>query len=103
MTVTVYAMLMTMLCYADDCIIYRPIISQNDHIIIQNDLDTLATWARLWQMQFLQLNIDKCYSLQFTRSLYSSSYEYTLNSRPLLNMNQQTYLGILIDRTLTSH
>jgi len=30
--------------FADDCIIYRPIISQNDHTIIQNDLDTLATW-----------------------------------------------------------
>jgi len=45
--------------FADDCIIYRPIISQNDHTIIRNDLETLATWARLWQMQ---LNIDKCYS-----------------------------------------
>jgi len=84
--------------FADDCIIYRPIISQNDHTIIQNYFDTLATWVQLWQMQ---LNIDKCYTLQFTRSPHSSSYEYTLNTQPLLNTGQQTYLGILIDRTLT--
>ena len=31
--------------FADDCLVYRPINSPEDHKIFQDDLDKLTTWA----------------------------------------------------------
>ena len=30
---------------ADDSVLYRNICNQNDQIILQNDLDTISSWA----------------------------------------------------------
>ena len=38
--------------FADDCLIYRPIKSQTDHITLQSDLLKLEKWADKWGMQF---------------------------------------------------
>ena len=43
--------------FADDCLIYRTIWSVDDHHILQEDLDTLASRARTFNMEF---NIPKC-------------------------------------------
>ena len=48
----------TVRLFADDCLIYRPINSPNDHQLLQQDLYTLNTWAKTWQMKF---NVDKCW------------------------------------------
>ena len=32
--------------FANDCLIYRPINSPNDHQLLQQDLNTLNTWAK---------------------------------------------------------
>ena len=37
--------------FADDCLIYRPIKSQTDHITLQNDLLELEKWADKWGMR----------------------------------------------------
>ena len=44
--------------FADDALLYRPINTPQDHIILQQDLTTLENWARAWDMQF---NTKKCY------------------------------------------
>jgi hypothetical protein len=31
--------------FADDCVIYRPIHTEKDHQLMQEDLDTLVGWA----------------------------------------------------------
>ena len=47
--------------FADDCLIYCPINSPEDHTILQNDLLKLSIWADVWQMKF---NVKKCCILQ---------------------------------------
>jgi len=43
--------------YADDVILYRAILSSEDAIILQEDLNKLVSWAETWLMS---LNLDKC-------------------------------------------
>jgi len=45
--------------FADECLIYREIKTPQDHIILQQDLYSLESWARSWGMSF---NAMKCYS-----------------------------------------
>ena len=60
--------------FADDCVIYKEIKSNQDAKILQKDLETLSAWEKLWQMKF---NKDKCYVLRFpaSRSPLITSYE----------------------------
>ena len=43
--------------FADDSVLNRNIRNQNDQVILQNDLDTISSWANKWPME---LNINKC-------------------------------------------
>ena len=47
--------------FADDCIIYRIIKSEQDHLQLQQDLHTVYEWSQKWQMRF---NISKCVALR---------------------------------------
>ena len=38
--------------FADDCLIYRPIRSAEDHAILQKDLNLVTQWANQWGMAF---------------------------------------------------
>ena len=49
--------------FADDCIIYRTILSPEDLLHLQEDLDRIFNWTTHWQMQF---NVQKCVVLQCT-------------------------------------
>ena len=44
--------------FADDCLLYRPIHSLEDQLILQRDVDALQRWTELWGMRF---NPKKCY------------------------------------------
>ena len=52
------AVLSTARLFADDCIVYRPIMNNDDTILLQSNLNKIAEWEFMWQMQF---NIDKCF------------------------------------------
>ena len=47
----------TIRLYADDVIIYRPIITTEDVLQLQLDLEILSQWAKDWLMSF---NLSKC-------------------------------------------
>ena len=97
--------------FADDCLLYRPIKSAEDHIILQQDLTKLETWANTWGMKF---NAQKCYVLRICRSKKQSEYFYNLNDHILehvnktsrkansilaflrRNLKENPYLGVLI-------
>ena len=49
--------------FADDSVLCRNIRNQNDHVILQNDLDTISSWANKWLME---QNINKCSVLSIT-------------------------------------
>ena len=38
--------------FADDCLLYRPIHSPRDQLLLQQDLAALETWAEDWGMRF---------------------------------------------------
>ena len=46
--------------FADDCILYSPIRTQNDSSLLQNDLLKLQKWQDTWLMKF---NPGKCYTM----------------------------------------
>ena len=50
----------TLRLFADDALLYRPINTMNDTIILQNDIDKLVSWSKTWQMQF---NVTKCHTI----------------------------------------
>ena len=43
--------------FADDIFLYQPIRTPDDHLQLQEDLNTLTKWASDWKMMF---NIPKC-------------------------------------------
>ena len=83
--------------FADDSVIYREINDQQDHLILQRDLDNLSVWADLWQLNF---NITKCYHLGITNKSVPHSYNYLLNNRAISETTSTKYLGIIINQKL---
>ena len=43
--------------FADDCVIYKPIITPQDAEQLQEDLQKFYEWTKFWQMK---INVDKC-------------------------------------------
>ena len=84
--------------FADDCLLYRVIDSQEDTFILQQDLDKLSQWVQTWQLRF---NIAKCVVIRCTRSLQPIVYDYKLNNHSLTVTDRHTYLGVLLDKYLS--
>ena len=80
--------------FADDCLIYRPIKSQTDHITLQNDLLELEKWADKWGMR---LNAKKSYILSINNR---SSHFYSLGNHILKQVDENPYLGLTITENL---
>ena len=36
--------------FAGDSVLYRNIFTKNDQVILQNDLETISSWAEKWLM-----------------------------------------------------
>ena len=88
----------TIRLFADDCILYRPVKSFNDSILLQEDINSLYSWASTWLMNF---NISKCYSMNISQS--RTNYiptQYYLDNRPLTIVDHCKYLGVVIQSNL---
>ena len=66
--------------FADDCILYWDIKSDEDAQILQEDLNKHATWAKTWGKQF---NIDKCQVLRVTLRHDPCITDYFLQNQKL--------------------
>ena len=75
----------TLRLFADDSIIYREILTPNDHQVLQQDLQALAEWSTDWLMDF---NIAKCAVLNITRKRKISSFQYSIFGKPLSTVDQ---------------
>jgi hypothetical protein len=51
--------------FADDCLLYRSVKTQQDQQQLQTDLHSLERWATKWGMRF---NATKCYIMSIHRS-----------------------------------
>ena len=84
--------------FADDCVLYRPIISVSDHFALQRDLDQLEKWAYTWQMKFTPT---KCFVMFVTLKNSPSQFSYSPCNVQLDGAYHQKYLGDYITCTLS--
>ncbi len=84
--------------FADSCILHRPIQSESDAILLQEDINSLFTWTIIWQME---LNIDKCCSMSVTLSrLHNFSCSYHIQNSLPIAVTHCKYLGVIIQSDL---
>ena len=80
--------------FADDCLLYRPIHSLQDQVILQEDLQQLQHWADDWGMRF---NASKCQLLRISRLQHPLERFYAISDQILPSAK---YLGILLNDQL---
>ena len=83
--------------FADDSVLYRSIHNQNDQVILQNDLDTISSWAEKWLME---LNINKCSVLSITLKRNSIFHDCNILGATLKRVTNHDYLGVTISNDL---
>ena len=83
--------------FADDCLLYRPIHSPHDQLLLQQDIAALETWAEDWGMRF---NVSKCYLMSIHRSKQPYSSHYKLDNHILEQVEENPYLGVTIHQNL---
>jgi len=76
--------------FADDCIVYRTIRSQDDFCKLQNDISSLLRWADTWQMRF---NSKKCHILSISCQRNKSSPVYYLGTDVLNTVQKFLHLS----------
>lgn len=85
------------LLYADDLKIYHTIEDLNDYIFFQRDLDTFHNYCTANK---LQLSINKCKSISYTKKIYPLSFKYMLHFSILDRTSCIRDLGVLFDSKL---
>ena len=85
------------LSFADDFKIYRAINSFSDCLQLQNDLTSLSKWCLL---NDLDLNINKCCVLTFTRTFSPIFFDYFISDNVLQRVFNHKDLGVIFDSKL---
>jgi len=80
---------------ADDCLIYRPIVTSAGHLILQEDLLKLSVWADKWKMKFNINKINAVYIIQLSRHHHKSEFSYLMSDQVLNTVEQHLYLGVI--------
>jgi hypothetical protein len=84
--------------FADDCVLYRSVKSNNDCQTLQQDLAQLELWEKKWCMSF---NASKCSTITITRKKKTISHEYKIHDQVLEKVDSATYLGVELQSNLT--
>ena len=77
--------------FANDSVLYGNIRNQNDQVILQNDLDTISSFAEKWLME---LNINKCSVLSITLKRSFIFNDYYIPGATLKRVANHDYLGV---------
>ena len=90
----------TLVLYADDILLYRPITSTTDWSALQRDVSSIQTWATT---NFLQFNESKCKMMHVSRKRapISPSIPIALNGSVLEEVETFKYLGLLISSDMS--
>ena len=83
--------------FTDDSVLYKNIHNQNDQVILQNDLDTITSWAEKWLMK---LNINKCSVLSITLKRNSIFHDYDILGAMPKRVTNHDYLGVTLSSDL---
>ena len=84
---------------ADGSLLFRIINSQQDGILLQEDLDALGMWERTWQMGF---NATKCSVMHILPSNKKRVIQtsYHIHGHNLETEDSSKYLGVTLDNRL---
>lgn len=85
----------SVLKFADDTKLFRPVTNQSDGQILQNDLDTVCSWAKRWQMEF---NVAKCKVMHFGKS--NIGCKYSMDKQPVDVVDSEKDLGVIVSSDL---
>ena len=83
--------------FSDDRLLYINIRSQNNKVILQNDLDTISIWAEKWLME---LTINKCSVLSITLKRNSNFHDNNILGGGHKRDTNHDYLGATISSCL---
>ena len=87
------------LLFADDTKIFREVCSQNDALLLQEDIDSLTQWSDKWLLRF---NIDKCNVLTLGRfDNIRYTHRYSLYGEELEHVFEEKDLGVIVDMELS--
>ena len=84
--------------FADDCVLYRNIKTEEDATILQQDLDHLQQWESDWKMEF---HPKKCQAIHCTNKKQFIQRPYTIHNHTLEEVDSAKYLGVNIHKTLS--
>ena len=84
--------------FADDCLLYRTIKTEDDAKQLQNDLNNLQHWESDWLMHF---NPDKCEVIRITTKRNQRITPYYIHGKELAITSKAKYLGVNISNNLS--
>ena len=83
--------------FADDCMVFRKIGSEEDAKHLQQDLDALQRWERNWLLKF---NPEKCQVLHITNKRKKIQSSYYIHDQQLNTTDTAKYLGVHLKNNL---
>jgi hypothetical protein len=86
------------LMYADDMKLFDCISSADDCVSLQNDLNSLDRWC---EENKLQLNVEKCTVMSYTRKLSPIVFPYSINNIVLSRTSSYRDLGVIMESDLS--
>ena len=87
------------LLFADDAKIFRKITCKNDALLLQDDIDNLEAWSKLWLLKF---HPDKCHLLtlgKFENIRYC--HRYKVSGKEIEHTSEEKDLGVVMDSELS--
>ena len=83
--------------YADDILIYKPIVNETSYHALQQDINKISEWSKTYHMHF---NPAKCKCMLLTQKSNPHSHALTLNGEVLEMVTQYKYLGVKLSSDL---
>ena len=91
-----YAVLIELLIkFADDTKGFKEINGPEDRKSLQETLDNLYEWARIWGMSF---NVKKCKIMHIGHK--NPNYEYFMNGEKFMEVEEERDIGVLVHKSL---
>ena len=78
--------------------IFRIITGENDHNILQEDLQKMEDWSNNWLLKF---HSEKCKYMNITRTTNEGNREYRLLDQIITKVNEEKDIGVTIDSFLS--
>ena len=84
--------------FADDVVLYHQIVSYEDCLFLQDNLNAFMRWCQKWLMR---LQPSKCEALCISNKRSPPMFTYSCDGQPLQWKNVVKYLGVHINQYLT--